>query len=254
MTTRRRHTVLISTLLLVGIPIASGLWLRAERQQYALDRELVAALRKSDAQKAIVLVNSGADPNAPCRPLPPPSLQQLWNYLLRRSPQPTTGNPTALLIACGASPTFDDGTPILRLSEGPYEYGTPNPVTNMDSSEDPQLVEVMLQHGGNIDARDQDKQTPLMWGVLAHYPKTVGVLLEHKASVNAQDAYGATALYLAVEYNPPGYLAGTDIVRQLLAHGADPNLSRKPNPTVLQLAQGRRPDLLSILRRYGAKK
>jgi ankyrin repeat protein len=254
MTGHRRRAVLFTLLLMACIIASACLWLRAERRQYALDRELITALVTNDAQKALVLVNSGADPNTPCHTVPPPSLRQLWNYLLRRSPLPTTGNPTAFLIACGASPTLDDGTPILRMSVGPYEYGTPNPVTNMDSPGNPQLVEAMLQHGGNIDARDQDKRTPLMWAASAHYPKTVGVLLEHKVSVNAQDGYGSTALYLAVEYSHSNDLIGTDIVRQLLAHGADPNLSRKPNPTILQLAQVRRPDLVALLRRAGAKK
>jgi len=253
MTTHRRRAVLFTLLLRTGVIVTACLWMRLQKQE-ALNRQLIEALVRLDDQQAIVLVNLGAEPNTPFEAPPNISFQQFFNHLFHRSVLPTQRNPTAFLIACGASPTFDDGTPILRMSEGPYEYGTPNPATNMDNPEKPQLVEVMLQHGGNIDARDQDRQTPLMWAVLAHCPKTVGVLLEHKASVNAQDAYGSTALYLAVEYNPPGYHAGTDIIRQLLAHGANPNLSRKPNPTVLQLAQVRRPDLLAMLRRAGAKK
>jgi ankyrin repeat protein len=240
-TRHRRRVALFSLLLLTSIIVAVGLWLRTQRHQDALNGQLIAALVKHDAQKALSLVNSGADPNTPCHPVPPPSLRQLWNYLLHRAPLPTTDSPTALLIACGADSTADDGTPNLWI--------------NVDRTENSQLVETMFQHGGNFNARDQDKQTPLMWAAFARYPKTVGVLLERKASVNAQDAFGCTALYRAVEVTAPRDLAGTDIIRQLLANGANPNVATNAGFTPVQFAQyHHRPDLVALLRQSGAKK
>lgn len=53
-------------LLLVG---DSGYWLfQLQRHQYALDRQLISASVKHDNQKALALVNLGADPNTPYKP------------------------------------------------------------------------------------------------------------------------------------------------------------------------------------------
>src|ERR1700683_3258649 len=99
---RFRYSVLLTgfiSLLLVG---GYGQWLlQSQRHQYALDRQLIAALLKSDSQQALILVNSGANPNTRRVPLPPPSLGQLWNYLLHRSALPTNDSATAFVIACG---------------------------------------------------------------------------------------------------------------------------------------------------------
>jgi ankyrin repeat protein len=224
---------------IVGLLLTGGygLWsFLAQRHQYALNRQLIAALVKRDTSQALLLVNEGADPNTPYTPQPPPSFQRMWNYLFHRSALPTNESPTAFLVVCGAYSDTEDMDSIMNRP-----------------AEVPQLVQSMLQHSANINARDKDKWTPLMWAAWADHPKTVDILLEGKANVNAQDASGCTALYRAVQYNTPGDSAGTDIIRQLLGYGADPNLPNEDAFTSVQLAQLRRPDLVAPLRRAGAK-
>ncbi|MCW3055081.1 MAG: hypothetical protein JWN14_4251 [Chthonomonadales bacterium] len=232
MTRDRRRAALFIFLLLTSIVVCASLWLRAERHQYALDRQLIAALVRSDDQQALVLVKSGADPNTPCHPVSPPSLRQLWNHLLSHSPLPTTGSPTALSIACGA--WYEDNN-IYRWSV---------------ISDAPLLIEAMLRHGADPNAKDQDGWTPLSWAIRENDQKTVSVLLDygadvtrdasplttavstshvepfmllllikHGADVNTRDSNGDTPLILALASDVP--LA---TIRLLLEHGANPTL------------------------------
>jgi hypothetical protein len=193
---RRRRSTLVTLLLLTGMIVSAGLWLRAERRQFALDRELIAALAKNDAQKALVLVNSGADPNTPYNPLPPPSLRQLWNYMLHRSPLPTTDSPTAFCIVCGACWVDESGS-----------------VKAMVGAENPQLVQSMLQHGVKPNMHDTTGWTPLLYAVFFNHPKTVDLLLDHAADPNLPARDGTMALHVAPIYFNP------DIETRLLRAG-----------------------------------
>ena len=202
MNKRRRYcaVLLLGTvgLLLTGV---CGLWLQSYQRQEALNRQLIAALVMGDTQQALALINAGADPNTPFDPPQSPSLRQLWNYLFHRVPQSVTDKPTAFLMACGAEWRTEEGTTMITLND------------------DPQLVQVMLQHGVNPNVQYDRGPTALMWAELSYYEKTV---------------------------------------RVLLAHGADPNLSEKSGMTALQIAidfdRSDRSDLIALLKKAGAKK
>ena len=270
MTRHRRRALLFTLLLITSIAVVIGLGLWSQRRQYTLDRQLIAALLKGDIQQAAALVEAGADPNTPLVPPSPPSLRQLWNFLLHRSHLPGNDNQNAFLIACGA---YWNGS----------DYGP----------DAPQLTQAMLRHNANPNAKDEVGWTPLLCAIRGNQPKTVGVLLDygtdanakdndgwtplieashtasaesvrqllaHGAAVNAQDDGGSTALQRAVNFvleNDPSSsrVVVTDIIPQLLQHGANPNLPDKNGTTALKQAQSfERPDLVALLRRAGAKK
>src|SRR5579871_5569409 len=98
---RLRPFVLLTVLLLVTLVISGlGLWLRSAKRQYALNRQLIAALIHHDDQKALTLVEAGADPNACYKPSSAPSLLKLVKQVLH--PSLASNSPTAFMIACGA--------------------------------------------------------------------------------------------------------------------------------------------------------
>ena len=115
---RRYRAVLVLGTVGLLLTVACGLWLRSDRRQEALNRQLIAALVKGDLppqfhyqyddREALALVDAGADPNTPLVPSPAPSLRQLWNYVIHRSPLPANDSPSAFLIACGARWTTED--------------------------------------------------------------------------------------------------------------------------------------------------
>jgi ankyrin repeat protein len=85
-------------------------------------------------------------------------------------------------------------------------------------NEDMKEVRKYVETGGDINARDSGKHTPLI--VAAYYGYTPGVryLCERKADVNARDAEGRTALIWAA------YYGHAEIIYILLKSGADPNV------------------------------
>jgi hypothetical protein len=227
-------TGLVSLLLAGGF----GLSLRSHQRQEHLNRQLIAALLKQDPKQALVLVNAGADPNTPFIAPSPPSLTQLWNHLVHRTPLPRNGCRCAFRMACGGDYVNDEGLSGL-------------------STDEPYLVETMLQHGAQKNAKEDGGYTPLFWSIMAEHPKTVDVLLKHEVDVNAQDHNGYNALYWVVfasqAANPTERSKAANLVRQLIALGADPNLPQN-GMTLLQQAQDYNPDLVAVLKKAGAKK
>lgn len=73
-----------------------------------------------------------------------------------------------------------------------------------------------LAHGGDVNARDKDGKSPLIWANLGGHTEVVRLLLTEGADPNAQASYGHTAIGFAAR-------AGhAEIVDLLLVHGADP--------------------------------
>ena len=83
------------------------------------------------------------------------------------------------------------------------------------------VVELLLEHGGNVDVRDASKQTALHKAIGPHDKESVDdavrFLLEHGADVNAQRDDLWTPLHLAVN------IGGLSVIRMLLEHQADVN-------------------------------
>jgi hypothetical protein len=228
---RRYRAVLVLGTVGLLLTVACGLWVRSERRQEALDRQLIAALVKQDTAQALGLVNAGADPNTLCEPLPPPSFLQLWNSLLYHAPLPVNGGNTAFCLACG-SPLPGGGDIIGMVRDSP------------------ELVRSMIQHGAHLNTHGDIGFTPLMWAACSDHPQTISVLLDNGAEINAVDKAGDTALMrVASQRTSPRTMT------LLLHHGANLNLSNKDGETALRLAQDdSQTDLIALLKQAGAKK
>src|SRR5262245_38385615 len=120
------------------------------------------------------------------------------------------------LIARGASPNAYDaqGTPALMAAA---------------LFADADMVEVLLKRGANPNLVDESGATALMWSV----PDRVKVqrLLDRGAAVDTRSETGRTALLVAASY--PGTV---DLLRLLLARGADLRVQDRAGTTALALA------------------
>ena len=186
-----------------------GWWLHQERQQYALNRQLIEALSLDRLTAARGLVEEGADPNTHCAPQPVPSLKLLLSQFLHRAPRSANTSPTAFLLACGAR-WYAQG-------DGRSHWVIPE--------ESVRLLETMLAHGANVHARGEFKETALHYAASNRRPFTVNLLLRHGADINAQDALGNTPLMASA--------SATDVTHLLLAQGADLKIQNASGETAL---------------------
>jgi cytohesin len=144
----------------------------------------------------------------------------------------------------------------------------------------PEIAELLLANGADVNARDLDQQTPLLEALAVYkHDKLVRLLLANGADVNLSDRWGMTPLIYAVKQgqiddakiliandaninefvagNPPLYVAifghHMEMVELLLASGADPN-RKAGNFTPLQCAKQISdfdPRIEALIREYG---
>ena len=245
---KRRYTLFLSSLVVALLVSGCGLWVWQAKRQYALNRELIAALAHYDSKQALSLVNAGADPNTRCNPPPAPSFKFLLNQLLRRLPPPD-GSPTAFMLSCGQYwlPSDDGSTkPIngwddLHLAAIMLTHGADvnAQVTDGDTAltaalynRHVSMIELLLKHGANINAPDSNGMTPLMLAAHYGYAEEVEPLLASGANINMQDQWGNTALHHCF-----GKFMDKDTIKLLIAHGANPRLPANTGATPLTIAR-----------------
>ena len=90
-----------------------------------------------------------------------------------------------------------------------------------------ELTYILLERGGNVDARDNDSCTPLHWASEQAHPGVVRSLLERGADAGARDNDNCTPLHCASQQ---GYL---EVVRVLIEHGIEVNVQDHTNWTPL---------------------
>lgn len=267
----KRSALLALGLLLIGLGLSCVVWVRKEQRQYALNRQLIAALLKDDTSQAREIINAGADPNTPCKSSPAPSLKQLLQQFLHPQSSSLPDSPTALMIACAArAESWYDGTEIgvvkedLPLIRAMLAHGANvNTRTSYDDTvlactarfDSAAIVKLLLENGAKVNEPAFVGRTALVEAAMGWQKKAIGqketvsILLARGAKVNAQDEFGSTALHMALEH-----VTNINIIQQLLAHGADPRIVDEDGESPITLAQQQhRPDLIALLHKYSKR-
>ncbi|KAL8656814.1 MAG: hypothetical protein Q9226_002552 [Calogaya cf. arnoldii] len=117
----------------------------------------------------------------------------------------------------------------------------------------PMALDYLLKSGANTEAATSKGRTALQLAIRGrcnHYggpgfwrKQTIATLLDHGAKVNLVDAEGKTPLIEAFE-------EGTDIVKTLIAHGADVNFG--PTPPIAHAVQSGNVEIVEAMLQAGA--
>lgn len=91
----------------------------------------------------------------------------------------------------------------------------------------------LIEQGANVNAQDKDLETPLHFAARAHQSEVAELLLKSGARVDSQDVHGNTPLARAV-FDSKGR---GDMIKVLLAHGADKALKNKYGISPADLAK-----------------
>jgi ankyrin repeat protein len=95
------------------------------------------------------------------------------------------------------------------------------------------IVQLLIQHGADVTARDDNCSTPLHLASSRECGKTVKLLLTQGADINAQDGTHSTPLHLAASSHLA--LKG-NVVHLLLIHGANVDAKDDKGQTPFQIA------------------
>ena len=126
-------------------------------------------------------------------------------------------------------------------------------IATSEIGDDPHLLELTLDAGADVDAKDSFNGTGLIRAAERGYARVVRRLLATDIDLDHVNRLGWTALLEAIVLGEGGR-AHTDTVRLLVDAGADVNLPDREGTT--PLAHARRRDMTAIeriLRRAGAK-
>jgi ankyrin repeat protein len=112
-------------------------------------------------------------------------------------------------------------------------------------------VQVFLRYGANVNAIDDFGSTALHAAVERLDMQIVDTILQHDADVNARDGQGKTPLMLAVSQGP---ITSTEVVETLLENGADVDAVNRSGTTALREAVkcGLHLEVIKMLLDYGA--
>jgi ankyrin repeat protein len=116
-----------------------------------------------------------------------------------------------------------------------------------------QSLKALIDARADIDLADPDGTTPLIVALMNGHWDAARLLIESGADVNLWDWWGQSPLYMAVDMNTLPTSArvdlptmdeatGLDIIKLLLARGANPNVQLKLRPPFRMVSQDRQAD------------
>jgi len=258
---QRRRKALLGTLGIVFILAVSFCgWVYKAKTQRDLNRQLLQSVLDEDAEATRSLLKRGADPNIRNEPQQPLSLWQQIRYVFHKDSQTAQDKNATLLGMAMYSDSADTSEPVdvaliktlLEAGARPDDCsdGHITPLMVAVQYDSPQAVWILLDHGANPLAKDDDGRHPIHF-MERDDPDALTIadlLIKSGEDVNAADNFGRTALTNSCSYK------NIRTIRFLIAHGADVNQGHKGStPLSLTKSWGNK-QIVRLLEAAGAKR
>jgi len=187
-----------------------------------------------------VLIDAGADVNA-INNYPPFLPDEIDKEYSTRNLQ----DPIILLHSQAAEFTHELNTQGVTTKELKHGY-TPLDLAEFANNHN-KIVQLLIAHGADVNARAASGATPLFWAVMRDQKDDAKLLLDHGANPNLPDAYGDTILDCSL------HLGFQSLVELLVDKGADVNAEDQTLHRPLTYALQKDEDTAaSILKKHGA--
>jgi ankyrin repeat protein len=118
------------------------------------------------------------------------------------------------------------------------------PLMRLDEDAETDLVNLLIKHGARVNLLDKEGNTALILAARAVKAEILKILINHSANINAQNAAGRTALMEASDAD------NLENVRALLEAGVDVNLKDTDGETAFDLTTDE--EIEKLLAEYGA--
>ena len=111
------------------------------------------------------------------------------------------------------------------------------------SNSDPEVITALVKAGAQVNEKDKVGDTPLMFATTSNSnPDVTAALVKAGADINAKNNEGSTALILAVKNNPPDIEAvrvvpNPEVILTLLQLGADPKIKDNEGKMAIDYAK-----------------
>ena len=224
--------------------IANACVLGVDNVAKEINKQLIKACVKGDANAAELLLKKGANPNA----IDSNSESNCLMIASFRGHLPVV----KVLLKYGADINAEYHGKAIGFFEGqcPLDFAIHGAVYNENCEE---VAIYLVNHGANIKKIRSDGATYLMIAAKAGMERLTKLLIDKGLEINKQSSKeGFTALMAA------SLFGHYNIVKLLLEHGANPNLKVKSGQykgyTALKLAKEKGyKDIVKLLKQYGAK-
>jgi ankyrin repeat protein len=204
------------------------------------DTPLHQAALHGQFEAAQILIDAGADVNAANNYAP-----FLPDDLNREYSTKNLQDPIILLHSQAADFTHELNTQGVTTKDLKNGY-TPLDLAEFASNHN-KLMQLLIAHGANVNARATSGATPLFWAVMRDQKDDAKFLLDHGANPNIPDAYGNTILDCAL------HLGFQSLVELLVDKGADVNaMDQSLHRPLTYAMQKDENTAVGILKKHGA--